>query len=179
GELARRYRSLGCADREALAARLWWLAQPLLSVAGNDRRAEHFARVTMTRLMRDARTAYGIPWSWDLDELTLRYAWPAWWARPETRPGQLDAEVGVMGHEAAPGFHFIAAAPAVLVERWPVKQGTLPRSGDGHGAMGSAAREPRSHRAGHAPRRAGPVRMACCVGVGTGAPLRPAHVRPA
>ena len=114
GELARRYRSLGCADREALAARLWWLAQPLLSVAGNDRRTEHFARVTMTRLMRDARTAYGIPWSWDLDELTLRYAWPAWWARQETRPGQLDAEVGVIGHEAAPGFHFIPDAHAVL-----------------------------------------------------------------
>ncbi len=89
GELARRYRSLGCADREVLAARLWWLAQPLLSVAGNDRRTEHFARITMTRLMRDARTAYGIAWSWDLDELTLRYAWPAWWARQETRPGQL------------------------------------------------------------------------------------------
>ena len=114
GELARRYRSLGCADREVLAARLWWLAQPLLSVAGNDRRTEHFARITMTRLMRDARTAYGIAWSWDLDELTLRYAWPAWWAREEARPGQLDPDAGVIGHEAAPGFHFIPDAHAVL-----------------------------------------------------------------
>src|SRR5207249_1212141 len=99
GELARRYHSLGCADREALAARLWWLAHPLLSLPGNDRRTEHFARITMTRLMQDARTAYGIAWSWDLDELTLRYGWPAWWAREETRPGQLGAETGVIGHE--------------------------------------------------------------------------------
>ena len=114
GELARRYRPLGCADREALAARLWWLAQPLLSVPGNDRRTEHFARITMTRLAKDARTAYGIAWSWDLDELTLRYAWPAWWARQEPRPGQLDAEAGVIGHEAAPGLHFIPDGHAVL-----------------------------------------------------------------
>jgi len=57
GELAERYRRLDCDARAAFEARWWWLAQPLYSHAGNDRRTEHFARVVMVRIQEGRRTA--------------------------------------------------------------------------------------------------------------------------
>src|SRR2546426_5521256 len=56
GELARRYRRLPCDERGAFEERLWWLAQPLYSLSGNDRRSEHLARATMARIEQDARS---------------------------------------------------------------------------------------------------------------------------
>jgi len=114
GELRRRYRALPCGDRDRLGARLWWLARPLLSQAGNDRRSEHFARLTVVRLMREARTAYGLSWGGDLAEITLRYGWPRWWTQAPPRAAGLLADPIIAGHEATPGFHFFPAAPAVL-----------------------------------------------------------------
>src|SRR3989475_6925738 len=88
GDLRKRYRALPCAERDRLGARLWWLARPLLSQTGNDRRSEHFARLAVVRLMREARTAYGLSWGGDLTEITLRYGWPRWWTQaPPPRHG--------------------------------------------------------------------------------------------
>lgn len=38
------YRGLSCEEREALNERIWWLADPLLLVDGNERRTEHYSR---------------------------------------------------------------------------------------------------------------------------------------
>src|SRR2546425_3659332 len=62
GELARRYRRLPCDQRGAFEERLWWLAQPLYSLPGNDRRTEHLARATMARIEQDARSPFDMFW---------------------------------------------------------------------------------------------------------------------
>jgi len=114
GDLRKRYRALPCAERDRLGARLWWLARPLLSQTGNDRRSEHFARLMVVRLMREARTAYGLSWGGDLTEITLRYGWPRWWTQAPPRATGLLVDPIIAGHETTPGFHFLPAARAVL-----------------------------------------------------------------
>src|SRR2546425_999725 len=113
GDLRKRYRALPCEERDRLGARLWWLARPLLSQAGNDRRSEHFTRLMVVRLMRGARTAYGLSWGGDLAEITLRYGWPRWWAQAPPRAMGLLVDPIIAGHETTPGFHFFPPARGV------------------------------------------------------------------
>jgi hypothetical protein len=113
GELAGRYRHLDCAGRAALAARWWWLAQPLYSLPGNDRRTEHFARRAMVRIEQDRRTPFGIFWDDDLRDVLLRYGWPTFWTRdPPTSP-LIQSEPHITGHDASPAFHFAPGARAL------------------------------------------------------------------
>ena len=110
GEVAGRYRQLDCAGRAAFEARWWWLAQPLYSLGGNDRRTEHFARRTMVRIQQGRRTPFGLYWDDDLRDVLLRYGWPTFWTRnPPTSP-LVPSDPVVTGHEASPAFHF---APGV------------------------------------------------------------------
>src|SRR5258708_4821899 len=68
GDLAARYRRLDCAGRAAFGARWWWLAQPLYSLGGNDRRTEQFARRVMVRIQQGRRTPLDLAWDDDLRE---------------------------------------------------------------------------------------------------------------
>ena len=112
GELAGRYRGLDCDSRAAFEARWWWLAQPLYSRAGNDRRTEHFARVVMARIQEGRRTPFGY-WADDLRDMTLRYGWPTWWTRdPPTSP-LIQSEPRITGHNPSPVFHFAPGARPV------------------------------------------------------------------
>lgn len=81
GGAARAYGDLGAGARLAFARRLWWLADPLWSVAGNDRRTEHFSRHVLDRIQEGARTPFDVRWGDDLREILLRYGWPAGWER--------------------------------------------------------------------------------------------------
>jgi hypothetical protein len=110
--LARRYRRLGCGERAALEARIWWLAQPLWARSANDRRTEHFARLTMARLLRRAGSPYGALAGEDLTELIVRYGWPEAWVQA-TRGSSLGSERSVVGHEREPAYHFLPDAPQV------------------------------------------------------------------
>lgn len=105
-QLRSRYKKVGCGKNEAVAERLWWLADPFWSVPGNDRRTEHFARHTMSKIQEPARNAYNISWSSDLREMVIRYGWARYWTR---EPGTyLEPRNGpVSGHEATPNYHFI------------------------------------------------------------------------
>jgi hypothetical protein len=98
-----RYRRLSCAERRGFEERVWWLARPLWSLRGNDRRTEHFARLTMARLLEDARWALG-DWGEDARELIVRYGWPLAWERDDCggwcRPIPL-------GYLQEPSFHFL------------------------------------------------------------------------
>lgn len=96
------YQRLGCGKREAWDARLWWRAQPLLSKAGNDRRTEHFARVTMARLLEHAASPYEMVGGDDLTELIVRYGWPTSWSQ-----GGGAADLAVVGHDRHPSYHFL------------------------------------------------------------------------
>lgn len=104
GGLRRRFNRLDCRSRDAFAARLWWLAQPLLSRPGNDRRVEHYARLTMVRMLERAGSPWASPLADDLRELTLRYGWPVAWSQDLSN--ELHDARDVSGHERVPAFHF-------------------------------------------------------------------------
>ncbi|HZA98031.1 MAG TPA: hypothetical protein VE399_04585 [Gemmatimonadales bacterium] len=111
---ARQYRKLACGERLARSQRIWWLADPLYSVAGNDLRTEHYSRHTMALLLEDAANPYGISWSDDMRELLVRFGWPTHWARSYL-PGSLESP-RVVGHERDPSF-WLFPRP-VLTDPW-------------------------------------------------------------
>src|SRR5512147_803028 len=101
--LRRRYRALSCDERSGFENRVWWLAQPLWSRAGNDRRTEHYARLTLAHLLAHARSPYGL-WGDDEREMTVRYGWPLAWERDD---GGGMREPVAIGHEPEPSYHFV------------------------------------------------------------------------
>lgn len=71
------YRDLEPEPRTAYEAQFWILADPLYLLAGNERRAEHFARHVWSRLLSETPRVRGMHrWGRDLEELTLRYGVP-------------------------------------------------------------------------------------------------------
>ena len=104
---ARRYRKLSCERRQAANDRIWWLAKPLYSLPGHDLRTEHYARLTMARILRGASSPHDLAWGDDLAELVVRYGWPTWWTRAIARAGTPDAPAAI-GHEPTPSFWFFA-----------------------------------------------------------------------
>ena len=105
-DLAKTYRRLPCAEREARLGRIWWMADPLFMTPGNDRRTEHFARVLHTALQQEARNTHGLSWGGDLAALTVRFGWPVKWTKRPSQSSYPGAEATVTGHEREPGFHF-------------------------------------------------------------------------
>ncbi len=107
GDLEPSYGDASCAEREAVNRRIWWLADPLYLVPGNERRTEHLARIVVDRIMRDAANAYGMPWGRDNRELTMRYGWTVGWERVRFGRGSLNTRPEVTGHHAPGSRHFI------------------------------------------------------------------------
>ena len=108
-----RYRKLSCAQRATLDRRIWWLADPLYLVPGNERRTEHFSRRVINAMQDEARSAYGVRWGSDLEELLLRYGWPVGWEREEVvspTPGR----PAIVSHNPRTSWHFLP--PARFVE---------------------------------------------------------------
>jgi hypothetical protein len=104
-DIRKPYGKMTCAQREAVNAQIWWTADPLYMTPGNERRTEHFSRVTQTALHEDAANTYGMGWGGDLAELILRFGWAEKWT--QAWPGQrLDVRPAITGHEREPGFHF-------------------------------------------------------------------------
>jgi len=112
GDLADRYRQLDCDGRAAFETRWWWLAQPLYSLARNDRRTEHFARQTMVRIEQGRRTTFGLYWANDLRDVLLRYGWPTWWTREPPVSPLAQSEPNITGHDPSPAFQFTPRARA-------------------------------------------------------------------
>lgn len=79
------YRQESCEERAGTERLVWWLADPLYLVPGNERRTEHYARHVMNRMQAGARSGYGVRWGDDLRELLLRYGWPIGFTRNESR----------------------------------------------------------------------------------------------
>lgn len=84
-----RYAAMDCAERADVEARLWWLADPLFLEAGNERRAEHFARKTHVALLAplgdDGRLHFRPKKGGEaVIETLVRYGWPSqyYWAGP-------------------------------------------------------------------------------------------------
>lgn len=103
-----RYKAVGCGEREDIAARAWWLADPFHTVPGNDRQAEHYARLTMSQILKDTRAGWDMSWANDIRELVIRYGWARYWTRVPA--SGITANGGVIsGHEAMPNYHFFPA----------------------------------------------------------------------
>jgi hypothetical protein len=100
------YRKMPCSGREAVNARVWWVADPLYITPGNERRTEHFSRVMHTALQKDAVNTYGSSWGGDLAELILRFGWAEKWTREPSRSLYPESQPSITGHEREPGFHF-------------------------------------------------------------------------
>ena len=105
----KRFGKVGCGRNEALAERLWWLADPFLAIPGNERQTEHYARHVMNRILDGTRAGYAVQWGDDLRELVVRYGWSRYWSRS---PGNyMDPYNGpISGHEATPNYHFFPAS---------------------------------------------------------------------
>ncbi len=76
------YSKVSCESRDSVNAKIWWLSDPLYSDSGNDRRAEHYARIVMV-LLRSA-TTYNERWDMRrggggraTQEMLIRYGWPS------------------------------------------------------------------------------------------------------
>jgi len=79
----RTYRRAGEGEQATWARRLWWLADPLWSEAGNDRLTEHYTRWTLHLIRRDARQVDRMRWRDDTREAVVRYGWFTSWKRFE------------------------------------------------------------------------------------------------
>ena len=112
GDARKRYERLSCVDRVPFEARFWAMSRPLFLLPANDLRTEHFARLTMARLIRTSGYPHDTPWGDDSEELLMRYGWETGWTRsPPTVSSPLD--VHVIGHEPTPAFDFIPATEAL------------------------------------------------------------------
>ncbi|MDX1623811.1 MAG: hypothetical protein R3199_07500 [Gemmatimonadota bacterium] len=101
--------------RRSFARRVWWLADPLWSVPGGERRSEHLARHVIDRLQRRARSPYAVRWGDDLGELLIRYGWPAGFER--VRQDHLSIARGrdpsIVAHHASGGRGFVPGWEAI------------------------------------------------------------------
>jgi hypothetical protein len=92
GSLLTEYERLSCEERPEFEARFWWLADPMWSEAGNERRAEHLARHVQLRL-DDAIVPQGL----SRREAIVREGWPNSWRayeaplRPREDPVRMTA----------------------------------------------------------------------------------------
>ena len=114
GDLLDSYEDLSCERREALERRIWWLADPMYMVPGNDRRTEHFSRHVLNRLQPGAASPYGVAWGPDLEEILIRYGWPQSWSRrrqPVYSAGR--RRPSITGHDPHRSFRFLPPADLV------------------------------------------------------------------
>lgn len=98
GSTARAYGRLDCAEREALEARFWWLADPLHLTEANERHLEHRARLVGLRLHHQQYLLTD-PAGWGCGDRhwngVVRHGWPprlwshfAPWVTGSDLPGQ-------------------------------------------------------------------------------------------
>ncbi len=100
------YRKLECDARREWSRMVWWLADPMWTKPGNDRRTEHYARQVRSLLERESRTPYPLPWGDDTHDLVVRYGWPDRWSREHGSTVDPSA-IRVIGHEPHPAFDFV------------------------------------------------------------------------
>lgn len=105
------YKKLPCSQREAIDMRIWWVADPLYMIPGNERRTEHYSRVLHTALETDAANTYGSSWGGDLAELIVRFGWAEKWTQEPSQSMYPTAKPNISGHEREPGYHFFLTQP--------------------------------------------------------------------
>jgi hypothetical protein len=102
GDLRGDYGGADCHAKQRLEPRIWWLADPLHSVAGNARRTEHYARLVAMHLHHAVLALTGARCADTHHQSVLRAGWPDWWW---SAAGELET--------AGAGYRFMPAG-----ERW-------------------------------------------------------------
>lgn len=122
------WRTTPVAERERLARRMWWLADPLWSEPGNDRLTEHFARWTMDRIQQRARQVDRVRWADDLTEILLRYGWFTAWERYEPMFYATPDAASAIGYNKSRTWEFIPPLETVQDptrlrgDEWPLAE---------------------------------------------------------
>lgn len=111
--MLREYRETSCARRGALEERIWWLARPMLSLAGSDARSEFLSRRLYTVFVEDAPSVYAMGFDVDERELLLRYGWPRAWSQHEVYAYGQGRQQVITGHEPAPAPPMLPVAATV------------------------------------------------------------------
>jgi hypothetical protein len=120
----RTLRRMDAHERAAMLRRLWWLADPLWMVSGNERRSEHFARRVHAEVRARAASAEGISWGRDLEELILRYGPPIdreWMRGPVFSPysESMVFYFSPRGRPFLPRVRPLAEGGPAAVDLWP------------------------------------------------------------
>lgn len=110
GDALDAYGKLDCSAREAANRRVWWLADPLFSTPGNERRTEHFARHAWAEIDRGGTNGFGMSWAKDMMEMIVRFGWAEKWTQ-QPPSGMSDGSTSYVAHEREPDFHFLASVP--------------------------------------------------------------------
>jgi hypothetical protein len=108
-DLADRLNDKPCAEREALARRIYWLGSPLWSVSTTDQLTERFARLTQTRIVERSATTEGTVYANDLRNLVIRYGWSRWFTRGDARLST-PYDTPVTGHDGGTAYYFLPSA---------------------------------------------------------------------
>jgi hypothetical protein len=82
GQSRAAYLAMPCHARDSVTRTVWWLADPLWSKPGNDRKVEHFKRRVLlllrAGLQEDERFSWHPSFGNDArEEMVLRYGWPS------------------------------------------------------------------------------------------------------
>jgi hypothetical protein len=109
GDALNNYTKLDCDARENANRRIWWLSDPLFSTPGNERRTEHFARLTWGEIDRGGANGFGMSWAADMMEMIVRFGWAEKWTQ-EIPSGITDGSPLYVAHEREPVFHFLPSA---------------------------------------------------------------------
>lgn len=135
------YKAQTCAERTALLDGFWWLADPMLSVPGNERRVEQDSRRTdvALRYPQDERNVFDVERGGDaVSQLIVRYGWPsyaAWFGVGHDRNTSyqgLEVNHSAVPSEPYTSFEYsrdrVSTLPSLAVAAAPlmVKLGQLP-----------------------------------------------------
>ena len=104
------YEHLTCEQRIAANRKIWWLADPLYSTPGNERRTEHFARETWADIERGGTNGFGMSWAADMKEMIVRFGWAEKWTQ-QPQSGLGNGGQSYVAHEREPDFHFLSSLP--------------------------------------------------------------------
>jgi hypothetical protein len=113
-EDGRIYAALPCHEKLSVTRNAWWLAQPLFSRAGNDRRSEHDVRRVYSRLSETGVNPTWLRWGRDMEEIVVRLGWPAYWRRYwGTMGSESSTNPHVTQYNLEPSYHFIPTLAAI------------------------------------------------------------------
>lgn len=101
------------APRDEMRTRIWWLADPLYLIDGNERWTEHLARHVMAALQEEARNPHGMRWGDDMEEIVLRFGWSIAWERVRPGPYATLEPERVVGRERPGALRFLPLGSAL------------------------------------------------------------------